>query len=61
MGQIGLLCTPHTWKSETKFFLLIRPPLISKVDAIKYKSDGLPILDHFKMAAIDIGKSRFVP
>ena len=31
MGQIGLMCTLH---SETKFFLLIRPPPISKVDAI---------------------------
>ena len=61
MGQRGLLCTLHLKKSETKFFLLIRPPPILKVDAIKLKSDELPILGHFKMAAIEIWKSRFVP
>ena len=34
MGQRGLLCTLHPWKSETRFLLLTRPPPISKVDAI---------------------------
>ena len=38
MGQIGLPCTPPPpGQSETKFFLLLGPPPISKVDAIKKK------------------------
>ena len=52
---------PPPMKVWDQVFLLVKPPLISKVDAIKYKSDGLPILGHFKMAAIEIWKSRFVP
>ena len=52
---------PPPMKVLDQVFLLVRPPLISKIDAIKYKSDGLPILGHFKMAAIEIWKSRFVP
>ena len=38
MGQIGLPCTPPPpGQSETKFFLFLGPPPISKVDAIKKK------------------------
>ena len=39
MGQIGLPCTPPPppGQSETKFFLLLGPSPISKVDAIKKK------------------------
>ena len=36
MGQIGLPCT-SPGQSETKFFLFLVPPPISKVDAIKTK------------------------
>ena len=45
MGQIGLPCTPPPpGQSETKYFLFIGPPPISKVDAIKKSWDGLPVL-----------------
>ena len=38
MGQIGLSCTPPPpGQSETKFFLFLGPPPISKIDAIKKK------------------------
>ena len=55
-------CAPSTHESlRPKFFLVTRPPPISKVDAIKKNSDGLPFLGHLKMAAIEIRKSLFVP
>ena len=36
MGQRGLLCTLHLWKSKTKFFLFLGPPPISKVGWTTY-------------------------
>ena len=55
-------CAPSTLENlRPSLFLLIRPPPILKFDAIKQKSDRLPVLRHFKMAAIEIWKSRFVP
>ena len=53
---------PPPGQSETKFFLLLGPPPISKVDAIKKKA-GMDYLFWaiFKMAAIEIWKSCFVP
>ena len=52
---------PPPMKDLDQVFLLIRPSPTSKVATINQKADGLPILGHFKMAAIEIWKSRFVP
>ena len=54
-------CAPSTHESLRPIFLAHKTSPISIADAIKYKSDGLPILGHFKMAANEIWKSRFVP
>ena len=49
MGQIGLPCTPPPpGQSGTKFFFLLGPPPIWKVDGIKKKWDGLPVLGFFQ-------------